>query len=67
VSFLHIQKSNKRTLIYFRLHLPESWVEDKERCLSEKIPYENIRFKTKHELGLEVIDNAINEGVLSLT
>jgi SRSO17 transposase len=56
-------KDNKRTLIDFRLYLPENWVEDKERCLKAKIPLEMIRFQTKHELGLEMIDNAINEGI----
>ena len=61
--FLAYIKANKRTLIDFRLYLPENWVEDKERCLKAKIPPEMIRFQTKHELGLEMIDNAINEGI----
>ena len=32
--FLAYSKGNKRTLIDFRLYLPENWVEDKERCLT---------------------------------
>lgn len=50
-------------MIDFRLYLPENWVEDKERCLKAKIPPELIKFQTKHELGLKMIDNAINEEI----
>ena len=61
--FLAYSKGNKRTLIDFRLYLPENWVEDKERCLNAKIPPEMIQFQTKHDLGLEMIDNAIEEKI----
>ena len=61
--FLAYSKGNKRTLIDFRLYLPENWVEDKERCLKAKIPPEMIKFQTKHDLGLEMIDNAIKEEI----
>jgi len=61
--FLAYSKGNKRTLIDFRLYLPENWVEDKERCLNAKIPPEMIQFQTKHDLGLEMIDNAIKEKI----
>jgi SRSO17 transposase len=61
--FLAYFKDNKRTLIDFRLYLPENWVEDKERCLKAKIPPEMIKFQTKHDLGLEMIDNAIKEEI----
>jgi len=61
--FLAYFKGDKRTLIDFRLYLPENWLEDKERCLKAKIPSEMIKFQTKHELGLEMIDNAINEEI----
>jgi SRSO17 transposase len=61
--FLAYSKGDKRTLIDFRLYLPENWVEDKERCLKAKIPPEMIKFQTKHDLGLEMIDNAIKEKI----
>lgn len=61
--FLAYCKGNKRTLIDSRLYLPEDWVNDKERCLKAKIPSEMIRFQTKHDLGLEMIDNAIKEEI----
>jgi SRSO17 transposase len=50
-------------LIDSRLYLPEEWVNDKERCLKAKIPPEMIKFQTKHDLGLEMIDNAIKEEI----
>lgn len=61
--FLAYSKGNKRTLIDFRLYLPENWVEDKERCLKAKIPPDMIKFQTKYDLGLEMIDNAIKEKI----
>jgi len=41
----------------------KNWLEDKERCLKAKIPSEMIKFQTRHELELEMIDNAINEEI----
>lgn len=61
--FLAYTKGKKRTLIDSRLYLPEDWVNDKERCLKAKIPLEMIKFQTKHDLGLEMIDNAIKEEI----
>jgi SRSO17 transposase len=61
--FLAYSKGNKRTLIDFRLYLPENWVEDIEHCSKAKIPPEMIKFQTKHDLGLEMIDNAIKEKI----
>jgi SRSO17 transposase len=60
---LSYAKEDNRMLIDERLYLPEKWITDKDRCLKAKIPLEEIRFRTKHELGLEMIDNAINGGI----
>ena len=46
-----------------RLFLPESWVGDVERCESAGIPEEERVFRTKHELALEIIDDALARGV----
>jgi SRSO17 transposase len=61
--FLAYFKEQKRMLIDERLYLPQKWIDDKARCLKAKIPPEEIKFRTKSELGLEMIDNAIEEGV----
>lgn len=45
-----------------RLYLPESWSSDPKRCRRAGVP-ENIEFKTKPEIALELIDQAITDGV----
>jgi len=61
--FLAYFKKKRRLLIDERLYLPQKWIEDRTRCLNAKIPLEEIKFRTKYELGLEMIDNAIEEGI----
>ena len=61
--FLAYFKKKKRILIDERLYLPEKWIQDQERCLKAKVPLQDLKFRTKYELGLEMIDNAIEEGI----
>lgn len=61
--FLAYFKGDKRILIDERLYLPEKWINNKERCLKAQIPSKEIVFRTKYDLGLEMIDNAIKEGI----
>lgn len=61
--FLAYFKKKKRMLIDERLYLPQKWIDDKARCLKAKVPLEELKFRTKYELGLEMIDNAIEEGI----
>ena len=46
----------------FRLYLPKSWTEDRERCERARIPDE-VDFKTKTQLALDMIERAVNDGV----
>jgi len=46
----------------FELYLPESWTDDKERRQRAKIP-DDVEFQTKTELGLAMIDKAIEDGM----
>jgi SRSO17 transposase len=48
--------------IDFALFLPESWTEDLERRRKAKIPEEAI-FKTKHDLALEMIEQAARDKI----
>ena len=48
--------------IDFALFLPESWTEDPERRRKAKIP-EEATFKTKHELALEMIEQAARDKI----
>jgi SRSO17 transposase len=46
-------------IIDARLYLPKEWTASKKRCKDAKIPKDQQVFKTKWELGLEIVDNAI--------
>jgi SRSO17 transposase len=48
-----------QSLTDVRLFLPEeSWIDDKERCLAAGVPAENIVFKRKQDLALEMVKHA---------
>lgn len=55
--FLGYVNDNKRTLIDKRLYIPQEWVDNIERRKKCGIP-DNLDFKTKAELGLEMILDA---------
>jgi SRSO17 transposase len=48
--------------IDFALYLPESWTGDPVRREECKIP-DDVVFKTKHELAIELMERAIKDGV----
>jgi len=45
-----------------RLFLPEEWAADRERREEAGVP-ESVVFRTKPELGLEMVETAVREGV----
>lgn len=45
-------------LVDQRLFLPDSWTNDKERCLAAGVPAEKIKAKQKQDLALETVDHA---------
>ncbi|MGA2263744.1 MAG: IS701 family transposase [Acidobacteriota bacterium] len=45
-----------------RLYLPESWTSDRDRCAEAGIP-ESVEFLTKPKIALELIQQALAEGV----
>ena len=47
----------------YRLYLPKEWTDDKERCMKAGIPEQEIAFKTKQELGLDMIKEHIQNEV----
>jgi|LGVC01.1.fsa_nt_gb SRSO17 transposase len=60
--FLGYVNETYRTLIDERLYLPEDWAEDQDRREKCGVP-EDVVFKTKAELGLEMIRSARDDGV----
>lgn len=50
-------------IIDYRLFLPENWIDNSVRCDKAGIPVEKQVFKTKLELALEMVANAVSENV----
>jgi SRSO17 transposase len=46
-----------------RLFLPQSWVKDKQRCISAGVPEERIEFNRKHDLALQMVLSARDRGI----
>jgi SRSO17 transposase len=41
-----------------KLYLPKSWIDDHERCVDAGVPEDEMVFRTKDELAIEIVDNA---------
>jgi SRSO17 transposase len=59
---LSVATRSEHLPIDFELYLPESWTKDPERRREAKIP-DDIVFRTKPMLALEMIDRALADGV----
>jgi SRSO17 transposase len=60
---LHLAGEQASVCIATRLYLPESWTDDRRRCGKAGVPDE-ISFKTKLEIALELIDDAHRWGAV---
>ena len=61
--FLAYAKGTRATLIDKRLYLPREWTDDPGRCEEAGVPPEAQTFRTKAELGLEMIYRARARGI----
>jgi SRSO17 transposase len=59
---LHQTAGEESTILGWRLYLPESWTQDAERRTEAGIP-EAVRFQTKWQMALELIDAARGWGL----
>jgi len=50
-------------LVDARLYLPQEWIDSPERCKAAGIPETDRVFKTKYQLGLEIVDTAKTNNV----
>lgn len=50
-----------RALVNKRLHLPESWTSDWERCAAAGVPPERSGYKSRTELALGLLRRARSE------
>ena len=53
-----------RALVDKRLYLPESWTSDKGRCAAAGVPEERRGYRSKTELALEMLEQALELGHL---
>jgi SRSO17 transposase len=59
---LHQAGAEESAILDWRLYLPESWTQDSERRTEAGIPLE-VKFQTKWQLALEMIDEARGWGL----
>lgn len=60
--FAALNQGAYATIIDTRLYLPKEWTDDRKRCKDAGVP-DDIGFKTKSELGLEMIRTARERGI----
>jgi SRSO17 transposase len=60
--FANYYSSKGHTLIDRKIYLPEEWCQDRQRREEAGVP-KNVVFRTKPELGLEMIRTAVSEGI----
>ena len=53
-----------RVLVDQRLYLPESWTSDDARCAAAGVPEDQRRYRSKTELALELLQQALERGHL---
>ena len=61
--FATLGQGHFSTMIDCRLYLPEEWTKDAARCFKAKIPVDERKFKTKHELACDMVARARRNGV----
>ena len=47
-------------LVDTRLYLPKEWTQDKKRCVQAGVPKDQMRFRTRHQLSLEMLEEHSN-------
>lgn len=61
--FVAYAKAGQTTLIDKRLYLPQEWIDDPDRCRQAGVPEQELVFRKKSELGLELILQARKNGI----
>jgi SRSO17 transposase len=55
--FLGYVSRKEHALVDMRLYLPEEWTKDRARCKAAGVPRKEMRFRTRHELALEMLES----------
>lgn len=59
---VHLAGDLGSVMVGARLYLPEHWTDDRPRCRAVGIP-DDVEFKTKWQIALDLIDQALGFGV----
>lgn len=59
---VHLAGDLGSVMVGARLYLPERWTDDRARCRAAGVPDE-VQFKTKWQIALDLIDQALGFGV----
>lgn len=60
--FAALNKGSISTITDTRLYLPKEWTDDRKRCKAAGVP-DDVTFKTKSELALEMVLSARAQGI----
>lgn len=61
---LHLAGERGSACVGLRLYLPEEWANDQRRCRKAAVPTD-VRFRTKWEIAIDLLDEALHAGVRS--
>lgn len=63
---LHVAGDSGSGCIGLRLYLPQTWTDDRKRCSAAGVP-EDIEFKKKWQIALQLLDQALSWGLKKKT
>jgi SRSO17 transposase len=58
---LHVAGTRGSAMVGMRLYLPKEWTDDRRRCRAAGVP-DDVGFKTKWEIALDLIDQTVAAG-----
>jgi SRSO17 transposase len=59
---LHVASEHGSACVGFRLYLPQSWTDDRDRCRKAGVP-DDVQFQKKWQIALALIDQAVRWGL----
>ncbi len=61
--FASLGSGEKVSLVNARLYLPKEWTDDEKRCIKAGVPKKDIKYATKVQLAMDLIEELDNNGI----
>ena len=61
--YASLSKGERVCLINTKLYLPKEWIDDPERCIEAGIPSQDIVYKTKPALAIDILDEVVAKDI----